>query len=250
MLRARRALSQVGRGRETPLGGSGRTITRGSIEGGTSEFLKKAAKATATPALEVLDQSTRAGEFVTGAFNQQAKSVKKGDIAGAFNPVKNIKAGVESGVTRKKRVHGDDLLKTVGVKNKTARTVGGLALDIGLDPVTYATFGAGAGAKGAAQVAAKAGTKAEAEALAKGASRKAARKAKSQASRRAYAKAPKNKGISVGGFGRQTSGKTTAAISEQGSPQAAHPGTREGVQARPGSPPGPDRGGGVGAEGG
>ena len=51
------------------------------------------------------------------------------------------------GVSGKERVFYSDVLKSAGVKNKYVRAIGGLALDIGLDPITYLSFGAGAGAE-------------------------------------------------------------------------------------------------------
>ena len=51
------------------------------------------------------------------------------------------------GFTGQERIFYSDVLKNAGVKNKYVRAIGGFALDVGLDPITYLTFGVGAGAK-------------------------------------------------------------------------------------------------------
>lgn len=53
----------------------------------------------------------------------------------------------KKGITGEERIFYSDVLKTAGVKNKYVRAIGGFALDVGLDPITYLTFGVGAGAK-------------------------------------------------------------------------------------------------------
>ena len=51
------------------------------------------------------------------------------------------------GISGQERLYYSDVLQTSGVKNKYVRAIGGFALDVLLDPVTYITFGTGAGAK-------------------------------------------------------------------------------------------------------
>ena len=73
--------------------------------------------------------------------------------AGFANQIVQGKGEVEGlkaawrGFTGQERLFYSDVLNTAGVKNKYARAVGGLALDIALDPITWLTFGIGAGAK-------------------------------------------------------------------------------------------------------
>lgn len=54
------------------------------------------------------------------------------------------------GFTQKRTIYGSDIMKNLGVKNKTGQLVGGLALDMVSDPLSYMTFGAGSFAKGLA----------------------------------------------------------------------------------------------------
>ncbi|MCD5384843.1 MAG: hypothetical protein LRZ94_00825 [Candidatus Pacebacteria bacterium] len=51
------------------------------------------------------------------------------------------------GLRGKERVFYSDVLESAGVKNKYVRSIAGFALDVGLDPLTYMTFGKSAGAK-------------------------------------------------------------------------------------------------------
>jgi len=51
------------------------------------------------------------------------------------------------GLTGKERTFYSDVLASAGVKNKYVKAVAGFALDVALDPVTYLSFGTGAGAR-------------------------------------------------------------------------------------------------------
>ena len=173
-------------------------------------------KKLATPAIRVLDESTRAGEFVIGSADYQLKKLKKGEVP---TPAGAVRAGYKSGISREDRKTGADLLKTAGIKNKAVRLGAGFALDVAADPLTYATFGVAAGPKAAGSLAVKAaksaGEKAEKRALAQGASRKEARKRASRAARRAWSEAPKNRGLTVGVGRRRTSGRGTAFVARK-----------------------------------
>ena len=51
------------------------------------------------------------------------------------------------GMMGKERIFYGDVLENMGTRNKYVRAIAGFALDVGLDPVTYLTFGTGAGVK-------------------------------------------------------------------------------------------------------
>ena len=51
------------------------------------------------------------------------------------------------GMMGQERTFYSEVLKNAGVKNKYVRGIAGFALDVALDPITYLTFGTGAGAK-------------------------------------------------------------------------------------------------------
>jgi len=87
--------------------------------------------------LKVLDYAVRP-LYASAAFSKAIVENKTLEDA--------LKASIR-GLTGQERVFYSDVLKSAGVKNKYVRAVAGLALDIGLDPVTYLTLGAGAGAK-------------------------------------------------------------------------------------------------------
>lgn len=55
---------------------------------------------------------------------------------------------LKRGITGQKHVYGSDILGEFGVKNRVGKTVGGFALDVLLDPVTYVTGGTVAGLRG------------------------------------------------------------------------------------------------------
>lgn len=112
-------------------------------------FVKALQKRSATrqstltaPALVVLEQTTRPVHGVMAG----ARAAIKG---------KNVPKAVGRGVALKDKSLGSDLLKDLGVKNKTVAGVGGFLLDVGADPATYLTLGASAPAKAAGREAAR-----------------------------------------------------------------------------------------------
>lgn len=179
----------------------------------------------AAPAIRALDESTRPAEFIAGAVNRQIENVKEGDIADVFNPVENVKAGWESGGSRKNRKTGADVLKTAGAKGalkdlglsdkqaNVAVETAGLVGDVVTDPLTYLSGGVAGTGRVAVRAAQKAGRREFNRAVAEGATRKEAKRRASRAARRAHTKAPKNRGLTIGVGSKRTSGRTTAAVS-------------------------------------
>lgn len=113
--------------RITAAGGSLPTTTAPTNE----SFLGKAFNTT----LDVLDapaQSVRTG-------------IKYG--LGGGNPLE----GAVRGLTGKEDYTGSQFLKDAGVQNKPARAIGGFALDVLTDPLSYSTLGLGSLAKGIAK---------------------------------------------------------------------------------------------------
>jgi hypothetical protein len=96
-----------------------------------------------------------------------------------------------------------------GVHSKLATGLGGFALDVGLDPTTYLSFGVGSVGRKAVEAEARKATK---QALKRGLSKKAADRAGRAAAQKAL-KRETNKGVQVGFAGRKTSGRTSAKVS-------------------------------------
>jgi len=100
----------------------------------------------------IIDILSTGGYYTAGMTNkigQNVAAVQRGELGGLLdllNPISNIGAGVK-GVTER-RTYSDNL-RELGVEGDTATWLG-LALDIGLDPVTYITGGGIAGIKGTA----------------------------------------------------------------------------------------------------
>jgi len=65
------------------------------------------------------------------------------------DPIKPVNIGAEVGKSFRgeRRIEGADILSDVGVKNKWGKMLGGLAVDILLDPLTYVTAGIGGAGK-------------------------------------------------------------------------------------------------------
>ena len=57
--------------------------------------------------------------------------------------------GAKKGFTREEELYGSDLMERMGVENKAARAIGGFALDMAGDPLTYVSMGLGSLLKGA-----------------------------------------------------------------------------------------------------
>lgn len=107
-------------------------------------------------ALDIIDRPGNAvRNVVYDVFDDNSKVDVWGDL--------------KRGITGQRHVYGSDILGEFGVKNRIGKTVGGLALDILLDPTTYITGGTAAGLrKGlATEVTRKAGREAIEDSLIK-----------------------------------------------------------------------------------
>lgn len=85
------------------------------------------------PLLKVLDYLDRPGNAIRNAL-QDTFITKENSFL----------QGLAEGFTGKEKVYGSDLLEQLGLENKAGKFIGGLALDIALDPLTWL---GGAGAK-------------------------------------------------------------------------------------------------------
>tara|TARA_B110000459_G_scaffold15656_1_gene15223 strand:+ start:5497 stop:11265 length:5769 start_codon:yes stop_codon:yes gene_type:complete len=101
-------------------------------------------------AIDVLSTGGYATAGLTSKLGQNVAAIGRGEAGGALdflNPFSGLNAAVEGVASR--RTYSDNL-KDMGVQGPTATWLG-LALDIGLDPTTYITGGAIAGARMAAR---------------------------------------------------------------------------------------------------
>ena len=87
--------------------------------------------------MRALDYVNRPLYATAGFGNQMIQG--KGQIEG-------LKAAWK-GFTGQERTFYSDVLQNAGVKNKYVRAIGGFAMDVLLDPLTYVTFGVGSGTK-------------------------------------------------------------------------------------------------------
>lgn len=114
-----------------------------------------------SPALFILEQFTRPSSALAGGAREVVKQAKSGKV----DPTRIVeRAG--RGFTKNDESF-QRVLEEAGVKGRGVGTAG-LVLDIGLDPLTYLTFGASAPANAAAKTAmraAKAAGKSESEAM-------------------------------------------------------------------------------------
>jgi hypothetical protein len=163
------------------------------------EFKAKSSKQATesyAPVLRVLKETTRINHAIAGAADAAVthKSVPKAALKGIKN---------ESDTSF------SDVLKHAGVKNKTVRGVGGFALDVGTDPTTYLTLGAGSVAAKSAGAAAKS---AEKTALKKGLTQEQAAKMAERARTQTERKGNQAKGVTVKLAGKEVPGvrKATA----------------------------------------
>lgn len=164
------------------------------------------------PAIDTLEKLARPSHVVSAQANEWIKGAKRGD-----NPLKIVaNSGRESvlNATGKKHTSGKDVFKSLGVKNKTVRTIGGVTWDLTTDPLNFVTFGyTGVARKAAETAAAKAIRNGATKAEAKAAGKKAAEGL------------PKNKGIQAGvrlhvpftkkTLVKKTSGKGTAKLNSK-----------------------------------
>ena len=90
--------------------------------------------------LNFLDKPRNTGAVVADQLGKNMNKRKDDDGS--------LARAAYDGFTQKNVRMGSDTLKDLGVKNKTGQLVGGLALDMATDPLTYGTFGAGSFAKG------------------------------------------------------------------------------------------------------
>lgn len=164
-------------------------------------------------ALKALEYAGRPGNAIASAADEEVKHIKKH----GFNPLDikpnkaNIKAAKE-GITGKRHTNFSKVLKTAGwnpksTLGKIAKETVGFGLDIGTDPTTYVTLGAG-------KVAVKAGENASRKVIREGGSTAAAKAAREKAEKETK---EKGRGIQVGirmpgGREIRTSGKATAKL--------------------------------------
>jgi hypothetical protein len=165
-------------------------------------------------AVDILEETTRPLHAMAAGTRENIKALREGRLT--FSGDEALE-----GLKKERTDTFSDVLKDVGVKDKTTREVLGFALDVAADPTTYLTLGAGVPAK----VAAKGATKAAGKKVSKGASRvpektrAGGRENLERTVARALAKKaerelPQNRGLQVGIVGKSTSGKTTAKVSK------------------------------------
>ena len=155
---------------------------------------------------KALELAARPAHASAAAALQSLKNVKEGRAPGT-----NVGHVVGEAATGKDKTTYSDVLAEAGVHNKAARVIGGFALDVGLDPTTYLTFGAGPVARHSADVAAR---KAFDKAIKSGMSDAGARTVAHRAAKQALAKhAPKGQGLTIKVAGHEVPGvrRATAA---------------------------------------
>lgn len=111
------------------------------------------------PALKLLDLPMRPGY---AALEQARTDIKRGGIGEVFavrapgsKAAKERRQAYKRGITGKARTTGSDVLAQAGVKNPIVKAIGGLTLDLGANPLTFAQGGAGTVAGRAGQIAAR-----------------------------------------------------------------------------------------------
>ena len=110
--------------------------------------------------LRLVDQTQRPALAVTGGAEKAVRNVKAGKT-----PLEGVPGEALKGLKLQERQYGSDVLKAAGIGGLAA-AIGGFALDVGADPLTYVTFGAGSAGKiGAVQAAKAAGRQAERKAF-------------------------------------------------------------------------------------
>lgn len=172
-------------------------------EAGREDPKNKAA--VSAPALAILEQLTRPIHALAATERQLIREAKEGD----FTPgdLKDLASAFGRGISNKEKSLTSDVLGDLGVPKGKVRSGLGFVGDVFGDPLTYASFGTATVARKSAEQAARQASK---EALARGASKKVADREGRAAARRALDAAPKNRGLTVGFAGKQTSGKTSA----------------------------------------
>lgn len=112
--------------------------------------VKKEDKAT------LLDRLVAGLDFFGSGIDAALEAKRKGTgiIGGLGEYASNLGSNLGTaflGKPREKRKYGSDLLKELGVKNKYVKGVGGFALDVLTDPLTYVSFGTASVAKNMAR---------------------------------------------------------------------------------------------------
>jgi hypothetical protein len=158
------------------------------------------------PVLKVLDQTTRPVHAVAAAARKDVQEFKKHGVKGLVGHG-SLKSAVK-GAKLEDRSLFSDVLKEAGVKNKAVAGAVGFALDVGLDPTTYVTGGAGSVARKAATDAAKS---AERKAVKVGLSAAQAKAMGERAARQAGKKAGDGKGVVVRVAGKEVPGVRRAS---------------------------------------
>lgn len=173
-----------------------------------AHFLRTGQQPIRRPTHEVTahDQAAKLAPVLT-ILNQLSRPVH-GEAAAARAVIahKPVLKAAKAGLTLKDNSTFSDVLADAGVHNKIAKGVGGFALDVGLDPTTYLTFGVSSVGRKAAEAEAR---KATQVALKAGASKNAANKAGRAAAKKVLA-TETNRGVTIGALGKRTSGRTTA----------------------------------------
>jgi hypothetical protein len=159
-------------------------------------------------AVDILEETTRPLHAVAAAERRAIKNIKEGKNPANLNV---LKAGYEGAANKRKDTYSD-VLGDLGVKKGPVRSVGGFVGDVVGDPLNYVTLGTAGVARTAAKEAGEAAAK---KAARKGMSKAGQETVRRAAAKRAAARAPKNRGLTIGTRKRKTSGKTTALLSRK-----------------------------------
>ena len=188
-------------------------VDRKYLHSGRSNAGKQQEAAIQAPALKVLDQTTRPVHGVMAATRAGIKA-HGGGVQGLVKSQLSVQSpssraakaqrkAFKRGVQLKDRSLGSDVLKDIGVKNKTVRSAAGFALDVVADPTTYITGGTGSVAEKAA---AKAATRVRRKAVQHGMDEEAAQRLAATAAKQARKTAPTGRGVSVRFAGQEVPG--------------------------------------------
>lgn len=156
--------------------------------------LERKRASTAAPVVKVLEQTARPIHGIAGA----ADAAVRGE---------NVGKAALRGVQNKDKKTFSDVLKSAGVKNKGVAGTVGFALDVGLDPTTYVTFGASSVGRKATV---KAARDAEKKALKAGLTQEQAARMGERAAKQATQGADETKGVTIRFAGKEAPGVTRA----------------------------------------
>jgi hypothetical protein len=178
------------------------------LESGVGKAIDKATGKGVAAAVDILEETTRPLHAVAAAERRAIKNIKEGKNPANLNV---LKAGYEGAANKRKDTYSD-VLGDLGVKKGPVRSVGGFVGDVVGDPLNYVTLGTAGVARTAAKEAGEAAAK---KAARKGMSKAGQETVRRAAAKRAAARAPKNRGLTIGTRKRKTSGKTTALLSRK-----------------------------------